>query len=248
MGILGFTRNIKRLGIVIVFSSGGAKASDAASSVSAAFRPGGNVSLLSSVQQMRWDVLEAGGVKSKTVWSFSPGLVLRYAFHFQFLSRFGGVVGTDLALHHDWAEVGQRTAGVCEGRGFRPGPSFSLPSMTLGLVQNYRDNRRIMLLGQYTGTMFPLMKTCGELGKGEQLLSAIPHSASVLGQWDLFSDTGSAFSVALGYRTLFSHCVGKTSVCLFGAEKTSALERLNLTTQGFVLQMGMTWQAGVEER
>jgi hypothetical protein len=234
--------------MMFVFLAESAHGSDSASSVSASFRPGGNVSVLSSVQQMRWNVIEAGGVKNRKFWSFSPGLVARYAFHFQFLSKFGGVVGTDVAVNHEWAQVGRHSEDGCVASGFRPGPSISLPSLTLGLVQNYREGARIMILGQYTGTMFPWMKSCTATGKGEQLLSAIPHSFGVIGHWDVFSDSSRAFSVGIGYRTQFSQCVGKTSVCIFGAEKTSALERLNVSSDGLVFQVGMTWQAGAEER
>lgn len=248
MGILVFTRNAKWLGITFIFLAKNAHGNDSDLAVSASFRPGGNVSVLSSVQQMRWHVIEAGGVKNQRFWSFSPGIVARYAFHFQFVSKFGGVVGTDVALNHEWAQVGQRSESACSENGFRPGASISLPSLTLGLVQNYREGARIMLLGQYTGTMFPWMKSCTATGKGDQLLSAIPNSFAVLGQWDVFLDSSRAFSLGIGYRNQFVQCVGKTSVCLFGAEKTSALERLNLSSEGLVLQIGMTWQAGAEER
>ncbi len=214
-------------------------------SESITFRPGGNVSLLSSVQQIEWDIHEAGGVKNAAKWSFSPGLVLRYAFHFQFIRGIGGVVGTDVAFYHDWSDVGGNDAMGCGGRGFRAGPSFSFPSMTFGVVKSFSEAQRFVLMGQYTGTTFPWMKTCLNDGS-EQLLAAIPHSAAILGQLDLFSEGNTAFSVALGYRFLSIQCVGIRSVCTFGSQKTSALEKLDIAAKGALLQLGMTWQTSTE--
>jgi hypothetical protein len=209
------------------------------------FRPGGHVSLLAAVQQTAWDVTKAGAVVGKKELHFSPGVVARYAFHFQLIKKFGGVVGTDVGVFHDWANVGETQSAACSGSAFRPGTYFSFPSMTLGLVQNLSEKHRAAILGQYTGIMFPWMKTCLENGE-TQLLSAIPHSFAMMGQWDRFLESGAAISVAVGYRNTGIQCVGKQSVCVFGAEKTSALENLDFSARGIVVQIGMTWPTGTE--
>lgn len=241
-GMRGLMR--KEIWVTMVLSLvGGARAIAQGRLESTSFRPGSYVSFLSSLQQMKWDVVEAGAVSDSHEWTTSPGLLLRYAFHFQLLRSLGGVVGTDVSMHQDWLNVGANLPVACNKKGFRPGPSFAFPSMAVGLTQNFSESQRAMVVAQYTGVTFPWMKTCLDDGN-EQLLAAIPHAISLLGQWDWFLESGKAVSVAAGYRYMGVSCVGKRSVCEFGAEKTSALEKLDISARGFLVQLGMTWSTG----
>jgi hypothetical protein len=193
---------------------------------------------------MEWDVTEAGAVVGAKARGFSPGVLVRYSFHFQLFRKFGGLVGTDVGVFHNGITLPAATKSSCFGRGFSPGPGFSFPSMALGLVQNFSETQRVLVQGQYTGIIFPFMTTCLDNGN-EQLLAAIPNSYALSGQWDVFGESGLAFSTVAGYRYLGSRCVGQQSVCRFGAEKTSALEKMDFSARGLFIQFGVTWPTGV---
>ncbi len=153
-------------------------------------------------------------------------------------------MGTDVGVFHNGLTLLPPARVACSGRGFSPGTGFSFPSMVLGLVQNFSENQRVLFQGQYTGVIFPFMTTCLEDGN-EQLLAAIPNSYSLSGQWDVFLESGFALFFVAGYRYLGSRCVGQQSVCRFGAEKTSALEKMDFSARGVFVQFGVTWPMGI---
>ena len=196
---------------------------------------------------MSWRVTEAGAVRNAKEWSFAPGLVARYAFHFQLAKKFGGVVGTELGLTYEGGNLGKDVLPAeCGGNGFRPGPSILFPSMLLGVVQNYLEDRRFLVLGQYGAAWFPVMKTCAGIAAKHHSVDAIPHHLSLMGQFDLFSSTSAAWSVGAGLRSHFIKCVGTVSVCELGAQKASLLERLKITGWGFFFVAGVTWPTGAD--
>lgn len=213
----------------------------------ATFRPGGNISLSAAVQQTSWEVRSAGVLRNEEEWVTSGWIVARYAFHFQILSKFGGVVGTETSISYETANIGEDNPAVlCPEGGFRPGPGFSFPSVMLGLVQNFQSDRRVMILGQYGSSWYPWMRTCGGKGKTNQRLAAMPHVVSLGLALDLFRSSSSAWTLGAGYRASFIRCVGTSASCEQNVQKTGDLERLDLFAKGIWLQTGVSWLLGLE--
>jgi hypothetical protein len=213
----------------------------------ATFRPGGNISLSAGVQQTSWEVRSAGVIRNEQEWATSGLVVARYAFHFQILSKFGGVVGTETSISYENANIGEGSEEArCHEGGFRPGAGFAFPSVLLGLVQNFQSDRRVMFTAQYGSSWYPWMRTCGGKGKTNQRLAAMPHVVSFGMGLDLFRSSSSAWTFGAGYRASFIQCVGTPASCEQNAAKTGDLERLDLFAKGIWLQTGMSWLVGLE--
>ncbi len=195
----------------------------------ASFRPGHHLTLFVTFQQNKWNVRQAGVISGVAGRSVSPGLGLRYSFHFNIYRTFGLLVGSGVQFLYENRNYS----------GFVPKSSFQFPSMIFGIVNNIDLKFRISAFGEYSANWYPMMLSKGEENKNI-VLGAIPDHFAFFTQFDFFSRRNIAFSSALGWRRTCTNCVLQSN------SSESILNRIHISNDGFFMQSGMTWQLGDE--
>lgn len=190
------------------------------------FRPGHHITLGLGVQQLVWRVEEPVFGQELRREGLSPLMGVRYGFHSSLLKKFGFVIGTAAKVLYDPTRFG----------GFKPGASFSFPSLSAGLVQNFVENTRAMAFVDLSASWFPWMTTRDLEGKALEL-GAIPDEVALSLAVDRFFPQGFALNVALGWRGLWYNRLGRLT-------EDSKLDHLVIQNFGYSAQLGVTWQVG----
>lgn len=194
------------------------------------FRSGHNMTILLSGEYTTWSVSQSSAsvtnqdaVSSIQQSKFIPGLFLRYSYHFNFISSFGFFVGS--------------TAGFVASNGyygsFFPGYGIFLPTVTLGLVQNFPGLLRLIAGAEYGAAWYPNMTVTTHSGTVNSL-SAIPHIFSGYVGTDFFFDRHTAFSTQVGGRYFYVPCLNSCS-------SSNYLNSFDIRGQSLFAQAGLTW-------
>jgi hypothetical protein len=163
------------------------------------FRPGHNLSLFVSASQFRWKVGKAAELKNAQLVQTLPSLTLRYAYHSNLYKNTGLVFATGTSVH-----VGNKTE-----EGFRSGVGIQLPSLSVGLSQNFSTLWRATTLVEYAATWFPWMTATGVNSRVQ--LASLPDTIMISGQLDHFVSLNSAISFEGGFGLIGSSIVAKPS-------------------------------------
>lgn len=197
------------------------------------------MSLLASLHFNRWDISRAGSVENQNGTSFSPGYALRYAFHFNLVDNLGLLVGTGAQASFEYKKYGA----------FVPGPSITLPSVTVGAVYGLTFDTRLAICGEYAALWYPWLKTSGLASSTDANTSAstpapveisvIPDTWGAFAQFDYFFSRTRSVTLLAGWRTLMNTCAGS-------CKGETLIGLMHITNRGPYIQGGITWQPGDE--
>lgn len=207
------------------------------------FRPGHNLAVTGLLQQSEWKFKETENIAGYTFKEWERGVNLRYSFLISLFGNTGMALGTSVL----YFQHGQSSKGA-----YKPGGSLSFPSLLIGAVQSLGTDHRLSLLAEYSAFYFPTFvvntrtkKTvAGESEDRETVesqrvrTSLLPDSWAITAQEEIFVSRAFSLVVALGYRNLWSNCVGECSSSAF-------VNSIQFRQHGSFAGMGVNWQAGL---